>query len=338
MRPGKFGVGLSVAVWIALAACPLAIDSWAASQLAQYMTYGLFAMSLAFIWGQGGILCFGHALFFGIGAYAMALVTLGRLPALGDSQGVGVLLAIVVAAGAANLLGRLLFHGKGLSGAFFAIVTLCTAFIVEIAAQHWRFVGGFNGLIGVPPLAAPWRSGAGAWLGPLESFYAVFAIVLVVYLMLLAIERSPFGTVFRTIRDNEYRTGFFGYDVAEYKTVAFTVSGAVAGLAGALFTAQFGFVSPALIGFALSTEVLIWTAVGGRGVLLAAFLGALLVRSVEGVLSENLGNYWLLILGLLFVVTVVVAPRGLFGVVLSLPLPGRLTGRPSSSVVGEPET
>ena len=103
-------------------------------------------------------------------------------------------------------------------------------------------------------------------------------------------------------------------------------------------TAQFGFVSPALIGFALSTEVLIWTAVGGRGVLLAAFLGALLVRSVEGVLSENLGNYWLLILGLLFVVTVVVAPRGLFGVVLSLPLPGRLTGRPSSSVVGEPET
>ena len=327
MRRGNVGVWLSAAVWVALAACPLVIDAWAASQLAQYMTYGLFAMSLAFIWGQGGILCFGHALFFGIGAYAMALVTLGRLPALGDSQGVGLLLAILVAAGVANLLGRLLFHGRGLSGAFFAIVTLCTAFIVEIAAQHWRFVGGFNGLIGVPPLAAPWRSGAHAWLGPVESFYAVFAIVLAVYLVLLAIERSPFGTVFRTIRDNEYRTGFFGYDVTEYKTVAFTVSGAVAGLAGALFTAQFGFVSPALIGFALSTEVLIWTAVGGRGVLLAAFLGAVLVRSVEGVLSENLGNYWLLILGLLFVVTVVVAPRGLFGVVLSLPLPRRLAGR-----------
>ena len=266
MRRAHVGVWLSIAIWVALAACPLVIDAWAASQLAQYMTYGLFAMSLAFIWGQGGILCFGHALFFGVGAYAMALVTLGRLPALGDSQGVGVLLAVAAAAGVANLLGRLLFHGRGLSGAFFAIVTLCTAFIVEIAAQHWRFVGGFNGLIGVPPLAAPWRSGAGAWLGPVESFYAVFAIVLVVYLALLAIERSPFGTVFRTIRDNEYRTGFFGYDVTEYKTVAFTVSGAVAGLAGALFTAQFGFVSPALIGFALSTEVLIWTAVGGRGV------------------------------------------------------------------------
>ena len=85
MRRMSAGVALSIAVWIALALSPAALDPWAASQLAQYMTYGLFAMSLAFIWGQGGILCFGHALFFGIGAYAMALVTLGRLPGLGDS-------------------------------------------------------------------------------------------------------------------------------------------------------------------------------------------------------------------------------------------------------------
>ena len=327
MRRMSAGVVLSIVVWIALALSPAALDPWAASQLAQYMTYGLFAMSLAFIWGQGGILCFGHALFFGIGAYAMALVTLGRVPFIGDSQWVGLMLAVALAAAVANLLGRLLFHGRGLSGAFFAIVTLCTAFIVEIAAQHWRFLGGFNGLIGVPPFVAPWRLGVAVYLGPIETFYAIYVVVLAVYLGLLAVERSPFGTVFRAIRDNEHRTGFFGYDVTEYKTVAFTVSGAVAGLAGALFTAQFGFVSPALIGFALSTEVLIWTAVGGRGVLLAALLGAVLVRSVEGVLSENLGSYWLLILGLLFVLTVVVAPRGLFGVVLALPLPRRLGSR-----------
>ena len=86
MRRMSAGVALSIAVWIALALSPAALDPWAASQLAQYMTYGLFAMSLAFIWGQGGILCFGHALFFGIGAYAMALVTLGRLPWLGGQS------------------------------------------------------------------------------------------------------------------------------------------------------------------------------------------------------------------------------------------------------------
>ena len=113
MRRMSAGVVLSIVVWIALALSPAALDPWAASQLAQYMTYGLFAMSLAFIWGQGGILCFGHALFFGIGAYAMALVTLGRVPFIGDSQWVGLMLAVALAAAVANLLGRLLFHGRG---------------------------------------------------------------------------------------------------------------------------------------------------------------------------------------------------------------------------------
>lgn len=100
----------------------------------------------------------------------------------------------------------------------------------------------------------------------------------------------------------------------------------VAGFAGGLFATQFGFVSPALIGVPLSTEVLIWTALGGREVLLAAFLGALLVRSVESALSEALGYYWLLGLGVLFVASVVIFPRGLLGRPLALPLPRRMRG------------
>lgn len=119
-------------------------------------------------------------------------------------------------------------------------------------------------------------------------------------------------------------TRFFGYDVFAAKLFAFTISAAVAGLAGALFTAQFGFVSPPLLGFALSTEVLIWVAVGGRGVLLGALLGAVLVRSVENALSDQLGEYWLLAMGLLFVAVVVFAPAGLFGKLLRLPIPTRL--------------
>jgi urea transport system permease protein len=142
--------------------------------------------------------------------------------------------------------------------------------------------------------------------------------------VLLAVARSPFGSVLAAIRDHEHRTRFLGFDVRLVKTAAFALSAAVAGLAGALFTAQFGFVSPPLVGFALSTEVLIWTAVGGRDVLFAAFLGAILVRSVESRLSEALGQYWLMALGFLFVVSVVFAPRGLFGRALALPLPARL--------------
>jgi branched-chain amino acid transport system permease protein/urea transport system permease protein len=152
----------------------------------------------------------------------------------------------------------------------------------------------------------------------------MLAAAAAVYLALLALERAPLGSVLRAVRDHEERTTYFGYDVAAYKRFAFTVSGGVAGLAGALFVTQFGFVSPALIGFSLSTEVLIWVALGGREVLLAAWLAAILVRTVEGILSEALGHYWLLALGLLFVLSVVCLPRGLLGWLLRLPVPARL--------------
>src|SRR5436190_20457620 len=105
---------------------------------------------------------------------------------------------------------------------------------------------------------------------------------------------------------------------------AFVISAVVSGAAGALFVKQFGFVAPSLIGFGLSTEVLIWVAVGGRNVLMAAFLGAVSVRSVEGALSDRLGDYWLLVLGVLFVLTVVFMPNGLFGRMLVLPPARRL--------------
>jgi urea transport system permease protein len=336
MLRSRSAIALTCLVWIVLALAPAYLDEWSYTQLAQYLTYGMFAMSLAFIWGQVGILCFGHALFFGIGAYAVALVTLGRLSYIGDNQLTGILLGIALSAAVANVLGRALFHGRGLSGAYFAIVTLCAAFIAQIAAQHWRLLGGYNGLMGVPPLSVPWRSGFDAYLGPIEGFYAILGLVLLVYVLLVGLERSAFGTVLRAIRENPERTSYFGYDVGQYKLVAFTVSGAIAGLSGGLFAVQFGFVSPQLVGFGLSTQVLIWVAVGGREVLIAAMLGALVVRSVEGYLSDALGTYWLLIVGLLFVAVVVLAPRGLFGSMFRLPLPRRLSLRRSPQLQPTP--
>ena len=317
---------LTVAIWVALVLAPLFLNEWSLTQLALYMAYGIFAMGLAFIWGQAGILSFGQAIFFGIGAYCMGLVTLGRLPVLGDSTLVGLLLAMVMPAIAAYILGRPLFHGRGLAGAYFAIVTLCAAVIVEILAQQWSFIGGFNGLLGIPPFLASWRTEPDAYLTPTEIYVLMLAASLLVFLVLSHVIRSPVGTVLAAIRDNDQRTAFFGYDVPRYKIGAFVVSALVSGFAGALFVKQFGFAAPSLIGFGLSTEVLIWVAVGGRNVLLAAFLGALLVRSVEGALSDRLGDYWLLALGMLFVMTVVLMPTGLFGRILMLPLPRRLRG------------
>ncbi len=330
MQVGRTGICLTAVIWVFLALAPVLFDEWRISQLSQYMTYGIFAISLALVWGQGGMLCFGQAMFFGIGAYLMALTTLGKLPFLGTSQAIGMLLAILGPALAAFIFGYVLFRGRGLSGAFFAIVTLSAAVIMEIGARHWRFIGGFNGLLGVPPLQAPWRQGHEAYLSTGETFYVVFVVALAAYLLMLRVQRSPFGTVLASIRGNEDRTRYFGYDVSRYKIAAFTLSGGVAGCAGALFAAQLGFVSPTLTGFGLSTEVLIWTAVGGRSVLMAAFLGAILVRGIEGMLFGVLGNYWLMALGVIFIVTVVVAPRGLFGRILALPLPSRLAIRQGS--------
>lgn len=307
---GRGGV-VTLLTWLALFASPLVLDEWGVSQVAQYMTYGIFAMSLSFVWGQAGILCFGQAIFFGIGAYLMALTTLDKLPMVAGSQGAGLLLAITVPALAGYGFGRILFQGRGLAGAFFAIVTLSASIIFEVVAQHWRYIGGFNGLFGVPPLHLPWNSDR--YLSSLETFYLIAVVSIGVFVLLAWLIRTPYGMVLAAIRGDEYRTRQFGYDTARFKVWAFSISGAIAGLAGALFTTQFGFVSPALIGFALSTEVLIWTAVGGRAVPMAAFLGAITVRSVESVLSDNLGSYWLLALGAFFVVTVVFAPQGLFG-------------------------
>src|SRR2546430_17091707 len=93
MRPPRVGIHLTVVVWLLLAACPLLVGEWRLSQLAQITSYGIFAMSLAFLWGQTGLLCFGHAIFFGTGAYVMGLITKGMLPGVGDATGTGLLAA-----------------------------------------------------------------------------------------------------------------------------------------------------------------------------------------------------------------------------------------------------
>jgi branched-chain amino acid transport system permease protein/urea transport system permease protein len=112
---------------------------------------------------------------------------------------------------------------------------------------------------------------------------------------------------------NQERTEFFGYNMAMYKIKIFTISGGLAGLAGALFVSVTSFVSPSLIGFIQSAEVLIWVALGGRHVLLASLLGAIAVRSAEAVLSDIMVYYWVLFLGLLFVLSVLFFPKGIFG-------------------------
>ena len=320
----KYSFFLTTSFWVLILISPLFLEGWNLDLLSQLMIYGIFAMSLSFIWGQAGLLCFGHSLFFGIGAYAMALATKGMIPGVPDNSISGLSLAIVLPALIAGLLGLALFKGRGLFGAYSGIVTLSAAVIAERLAINWSYIGGFNGILDVPPIQLGWNEKYIEFYDPFLFFLIVFTASFTTFFILIRLERSAFGTVLRGIRDNEKRAVFLGFETAEYKATAFAISGAIAGLAGALFAAQFAFVSPAILGFALATEVLIWVAIGGKSVLLAAFIGALTVKSVENVLSDTLGQYWLLVLGLLFVLSVVALPRGLLAPFLQLPLPSGL--------------
>jgi urea transport system permease protein len=300
-----------------IALLPLTASDYWVSQFNYYLVYGLFALSLSLVWGYSGILCLGQAIFFGIGAYTMAAVTKGMISPDFTSSFIGIAAAIAVSALAACLLGVFLFAGKGIEGAYLAVVTLAIAVIAERIMSNWYTMGGYNGLLDIPPLSLHsigisyefWDS------GPL--FYVLWAVVLLTTISLQWLTRSKFGVLLTALKSNPERLTFFGYTILPLKLSVFCLGAGLSGLAGALFVTLDGFVSPTLIGFTLSTEVLIWVALGGKELLLAALLGAFITRLAESTLSDIFGDYWILMLGLIFMTSVVLFPKGLIATPLT---------------------
>ncbi|MGO1120490.1 branched-chain amino acid ABC transporter permease [Rhodovibrionaceae bacterium A322] len=296
---------------------PTFIESWRLLDLSIYFTYALLALSLSFIWGHVGLLCLGQAIFFGLGAYGMSVVTLGMLPGMEGlvSSWVGLLVAVGLAALVANILARFLFYAQGLQGAFFGVVTLAIAVLAERGFVNWDYMGGLNGLLSVPSFM-PGLNGGEEYYNEYGLYYITLAVLALCYLGLSYAKRSAFGLTLAAIRSHELRTRAFGYETNAYKVWAFTLAAAIAGLAGALFVVQFNFASPSLIGFGLSAEALIWVALAGRGSLIAATVGTVLFRILESLLASEFQEYWQLIIGAIFVVVVVFFPQGLIGSLL----------------------
>lgn len=292
--------------------------SWLIGDLATYLSYGLLAVSLAFAWGHCGLLSLGHAVFFGIGAYAMGTLTLGMLPGLEGlrSTWLGLGFAAAAAGAAAWAIGWFTFAGRGLHGAFFGIVTLALAFVIERLAINWDWLGGLNGLMNVPPITLGLNAGGRELWEPVPLFYVMLGALAAVIAGLTVYQRSDGGLALAAIRENELRARALGYDTGVLKRRAFALSGAVAGLAGALFVVQFGFASPSLIGFAMSAEALIWVALGGRGELVSAAIGVIGLRLLESQLSSRFEAWWPLMVGLTFMVVVVLLPRGVVGEII----------------------
>jgi len=276
------------------------------------LIFGLLAASLDFFWGRTGILCFGHAAFFGVGGYAMALLSMNsEIPAAGL---VGLLGAATAAALLAAVVGYFLFFG-GVRGSYFTIVTLALSVIAQQVAVSWSSVtGGDTGLLGIPPLVIVLGPATLDVSGDRASYWLVLVILGVALLGLRALTKGRWGRILTAISENEVRAAALGHNAAGRLTLTFVLSAAIAGLAGALYVAMAGLMAPDLSGLLLSTEVIVWVAVGGRGTLLGPVIGAVLAQRAQQVISSYNPSLWPLIIGCVFVIVVFAFPDGVAAV------------------------
>ncbi|HEX9821074.1 MAG TPA: branched-chain amino acid ABC transporter permease [Methylomirabilota bacterium] len=291
-------------------------ESYVQHVVVQMMLMGLYAMAWDFLNGYVGLFSFGHAAFFGTGAYTAAiLVARGGL-----TSAPVVLVAALAAAVVVGLVVGFLASRVG-SVAIFLVTFACAEALYLIVLSDPRGVtNGDNGLPGVTPGPL-----LGLDLGDGRTFYYLaLAVVVLSYLVLRRVTLSQFGQVLLGIRENEVRVRFAGYHVEQYKTAAFAVSALFAGLAGALTAFHERIASPESMGWLVSGEAVLFTTLGGTGTLLGPVLGAAIVVAAREVLSDFFRS-WLIFVGATYIVLVFFLPSGLYPVIFPA---GRASRRP----------
>jgi branched-chain amino acid transport system permease protein len=277
-----------------------------------YVILAILALSMALVWGLGGIFSFGQSVFFGLGAYAYAVVTLN-----GHSSDWGLLAALMLPCAGALLMGYFLFYGR-ISDVYLGVITLTASLILfhlvnTVSGSDFRVgevaLGGYNGIPGVPPIN--WPGDAADPMG-FEALYLLSALLLIaLYLGLKALVRSRFGLIVAAIREHELRAELLGYDARAYKLAVFVLGAAIAGLAGALHASWGGFVGPDVFGIGFAAQIIIWAQVGGVSLLAGPVLGCVLIQWLTTWLGQNRLADTNLVLGVIFVVCVLVLPAGL---------------------------
>jgi branched-chain amino acid transport system permease protein len=320
-----------VAVFAALAAWPLVTGSYGVDLVNKIMIFAILALSLELLVGTTGLVCFGQAAFFGIGAYAAVLLS----PDGGAASLVWLLPACVIAAGVYALaVGALSLRTKGV---YFIMVTLAFAQMAYYVVHDTPLGGGSDGIyLYVKP-------SLGALLDldrPMVLYGFTLACLAGVFGFLAVLLRSTFGRALAGIRVNEQRMRAAGYSTYPYKLAAFTLSGGIAGLAGFLFAVKDGFVNPELLSWHLSGAVLIMIILGGlghlRGALIGAFAFALLQEFFKSeAVFGAFAKHWHLGLGLTIIASVALLPKGLVG--LPAQWRDRLVGRRTTRPVATQE-
>ncbi|MDQ8044773.1 MAG: urea ABC transporter permease subunit UrtC, partial [Patulibacter sp.] len=304
--------------------------------LAKFVCFAIVAIGVDVAWGYGGMLVLGQGVFFGLGGYAMAMhmkladAGPGKVPDFMSWSGVEKLPAIwkpfehgwfavgavlVIPMVVAFLLGSLVFRRR-VRGAYFAILTqaLASAFVILLVGQQ-GLTGGTNGLTNVNDFLGKNLDDSNAT----QQLYLLAVIVLgIAYFLARQLIRSRYGRLLIAVRDGEDRVRFLGYDPATVKTIAFTFSAGLAGLAGALFVPIVGIISPAMLGVVPSIEMVIWVALGGRATLVGAVAGALIVNYAKSSLSNEFPSFWTYFQGAMFIVVIAFLPKGVAGGLQSL--------------------
>ena len=314
---------------------PLHVSAYWVTLLGKIMCYAIVAVAMDLIWGYAGILSLGHGLFFALGGYAFGMYLMRQIGSDGqyrqpmpdfmvfldwkefpwqwwnsDSFWWCALLVVLVPGLLAYVFGYFAFRSR-VKGVYFSIITQALTFAAMLL--FFRNATGFGGNNGFTdfrrvldiPIATPQTR---------MALFAISAAVLAGTLLLARwIVTSKFGRVLAAIRDAEARVMFCGYDTMHYKLAIWTLSAVLCGIAGALYVPQVGIINPSEMSPANSIEIAIWVAVGGRGTLAGAALGAGLVNGAKSFFTQAFPEYWLFFLGLLFILVTLFLPQGVLG-------------------------
>jgi branched-chain amino acid transport system permease protein len=299
-KPSSAGAMIALLAVAALAALPLVGDAYLLKVATEILIFGLFAFSLQLLIGVGGLVSFGHAAFFGLGAYGAAL----GVKWIGAPMEAALPLGLLLAALGAALIGAFVVR---LSGIYLAMMTLAAAQILYAVAFQWVDVtGGDNGIVGVWP--SEWTSGQGRY------YLLTLALTAAAVLLLRRVIDAPFGYALRAARDSEQRAEAIGLDIRRHRWLAFSVSGAAAGLAGGLYAFSRGSVDPSLLGIPTSVDALTMLLLGGIQTIMGPLAGAGVLHALRDQIMP-LTSLWRLLLGVSIIAMVLIFPRGLVGTV-----------------------
>ncbi len=336
----------------------LHMPAYLVALIGKYLCFALLALALDLVWGYCGILSLGHGAFFALGGYAMGMYLMRQIgtrgvyanPILPDfmvflnwkelpitwwgfnSFSYAMMMVLLAPGVLAFCFGWFAFRSR-VTGVYLSIITQAMTYALLLAFfRNDMGFGGNNGLTDFKDILG-FNVQAD---GTRAALFSISAIALGVgYLIARAVVISKFGKVLIAIRDAESRTRFIGYRVETYKVVVFTLSAMMAGVAGALYVPQVGIINPSEFSPANSIEAVIWVAVGGRGTLVGAALGAVLVNFAKTWFTGALPELWLFALGLLFILVTIFLPKGILGTAGEYI--ARLRGKPPATTTPQPK-